>query len=234
MISTDRILLHAFCFVPQIHNYQDKITKYGLHPSALEVDLMGRWAKLHVLFMLLLQLIAICLFSVDVLGAKDIWEWSELTSFGDLPSPREFTAATAIGNRKIVMHGGWDGKKWLSDVYVLDTISLEWTELSITGSAPLPRCGHTITVVEKRLLIFGGRGGGGIIMGDLWALKGLVDEESKFDWRRQPWHVYKSIYWVRSKNSSLFIQCSGRFFFPLWFVIFLQHFICLIGAKELK
>lgn len=108
----------------------------------------------------------------------DIWQWSELTSYGDLPSPREFAAASAIGNRKIVMYGGWDGKKWLSDVYILDTISLEWTELSISGSVPPPRCGHTATMVEKRLLIFGGRGGGGPIMGDLWALKGLFEEEN--------------------------------------------------------
>ncbi|KAG9131117.1 hypothetical protein Leryth_026366 [Lithospermum erythrorhizon] len=88
----------------------------------------------------------------------DIWQWSELTSFGDLPSPRDFAAASAIGNRKIVMYGGWDGKKWLSDVYVLDTISLEWTELSVSGSLPPPRCGHTATMVEKRLLVYGGRG----------------------------------------------------------------------------
>ncbi|OMO86693.1 Kelch repeat type 1 [Corchorus olitorius] len=106
----------------------------------------------------------------------DIWQWSELTSFGDLPSPRDFSAASAIGNQKIVMYGGWDGKKWLSDVYVLDTISLEWTELSVTGSPPPPRCGHTATMVEKRLLVYGGRGGGGPIMSDLWALKGLIDE----------------------------------------------------------
>ncbi|URE28108.1 Kelch motif [Musa troglodytarum] len=106
----------------------------------------------------------------------DIWQWSELTSYGDLPSLREFAAASAIGNRKIVMYGGWDGKKWLSDVYILDTISLEWMELSITGSVPQPRCGHSATMVEKRLLIFGGRGGGGPIMSDLWALKGLIDE----------------------------------------------------------
>ncbi|EXC25398.1 RING finger protein B [Morus notabilis] len=106
----------------------------------------------------------------------DIWQWSELTSFGDLPSPRDFAAASAIANRKIVMYGGWDGKKWLSDVYVLDTISLEWTELPVTGSLPPPRCGHTATMVEKRLLVYGGRGGGGPIMGDLWALKGLIEE----------------------------------------------------------
>ncbi|XP_057446368.1 protein GLUTELIN PRECURSOR ACCUMULATION 3 isoform X2 [Lotus japonicus] len=109
----------------------------------------------------------------------DIWQWSELTSFGDLPSPRDFAAASAIGNRKIVMFGGWDGKKWLSDVYVMDTISLEWMELSVSGTLPQPRCGHTATMVEKRLLVYGGRGGGGPIMGDLWALKGLIEEENE-------------------------------------------------------
>jgi hypothetical protein len=107
----------------------------------------------------------------------DIWQWSELTSFGDLPTPRDFAAAAAIGSQKIVLCGGWDGKKWLSDVYVMDTMSLEWLELSVSGSLPPPRCGHTATMVEKRLLVFGGRGGGGPIMGDLWALKGLIDEE---------------------------------------------------------
>ncbi|KAK3228450.1 hypothetical protein Dsin_000331 [Dipteronia sinensis] len=110
---------------------------------------------------------------------SDIWQWSELTSFGDLPSPRDFAAASAIGSSKIVMYGGWDGKKWLSDVYILDTISLEWMELPVTGSVPPPRCGHTATMVEKRLLVYGGRGGGGPIMSDLWALKGLIEEENE-------------------------------------------------------
>nr|CAB3502909.1 unnamed protein product [Digitaria exilis] len=87
----------------------------------------------------------------------DLWQWSEMTGFGDLPSPREFAAASAIGNRKIVMYGGWDGKKWLSDVYIMDTMSLEWTELAVTGSVPPARCGHSATMIEKRLLIFGGR-----------------------------------------------------------------------------
>ncbi|KAG5239592.1 Kelch repeat-containing family protein [Salix suchowensis] len=109
----------------------------------------------------------------------EIWQWSELTSLGDLPSPRDFAAASSIGDRKIVMHGGWDGKKWLSDTYVLDTMSLEWTELAVTGTLPPPRCGHTATMVEKRLLVYGGRGGGGPIMGDLWALKGLIEEENE-------------------------------------------------------
>ncbi|CAO2833241.1 unnamed protein product [Amaranthus hypochondriacus] len=108
----------------------------------------------------------------------DIWQWSELTGFGDLPPARDFAAAAPIGNQKIVMCGGWDGKKWLSDVYVLDTISLEWTELAISGTVPPPRCGHTATMVEKRLLVYGGRGSSGIV-GDFWALKGLIEEENE-------------------------------------------------------
>jgi hypothetical protein len=36
--------------------------------------------------------------------AADIWQWSELTSFGDLPTPRDFAAAAAIGSQKIVLY----------------------------------------------------------------------------------------------------------------------------------
>ncbi|CAH8309281.1 unnamed protein product [Eruca vesicaria subsp. sativa] len=53
----------------------------------------------------------------------------------------------------------------LGNFWVLVTVSLEWMELSASGSLPPPRCGHTATMVEKRLLVFGGRGGGGPIMG---------------------------------------------------------------------
>ena len=31
-------------------------------------------------------------------------------------------------------------------------------ELSISGTLPPPRCGHSVTMIEKRLLIYGGRG----------------------------------------------------------------------------
>jgi len=31
-------------------------------------------------------------------------------------------------------------------------------ELSVSGTLPHPRCGHTATMVEKRLLVYGGRG----------------------------------------------------------------------------
>ena len=40
---------------------------------------------------------------MEVMFIPDIWQWSELTSVGDLPLPRDFAAASAIGNRNIVM-----------------------------------------------------------------------------------------------------------------------------------
>ncbi|KAL0007966.1 hypothetical protein SO802_009468 [Lithocarpus litseifolius] len=71
----------------------------------------------------------------------------DITNFGFSQSALE------VGLR--TRYGGWDGKRWLSDVYVLDT---KWMELSVSGSLPPPRCGHTATMVEKWLLVYGGRG----------------------------------------------------------------------------
>ncbi|EFH55951.1 hypothetical protein ARALYDRAFT_902921 [Arabidopsis lyrata subsp. lyrata] len=78
----------------------------------------------------------------------DIWQWSELTSFGDLPTARDFAAASAIGNQKIV----------LKSVKHLDGV---WTQLKLPGQAPSSRCGHTVTSGGHYLLLFGGHGTGG-------------------------------------------------------------------------
>ncbi|XP_019051619.1 PREDICTED: tip elongation aberrant protein 1 isoform X2 [Nelumbo nucifera] len=94
------------------------------------------------------------------------------------PSPRAFHVAVAIDCHMFIFGGRSSGKR-LGDFWVLDTVSLEWMEWSVSGSLPPPRCGHTATMVEKRLLVFGGRGGGGPIMGDLWALKGLIEEDNE-------------------------------------------------------
>ncbi|OIT30435.1 hypothetical protein A4A49_57900, partial [Nicotiana attenuata] len=52
-------------------------------------------------------------------------------------------------------------KKWLSDVHILDTRTVfdsNSRELSVLGTLPPPRCGHTSIMVEKRLLVYGGIG----------------------------------------------------------------------------
>ncbi|XP_065633019.1 uncharacterized protein LOC112009056 [Quercus suber] len=93
------------------------ITNFGFSQSALEVGLRTRKVQAHGHFTLLFQLIVTCSSLVGVYGSKrlgdfwvldtDIWQWSELTSFGDLPSPQDFAAASAIGNRKYVWWLGW-------------------------------------------------------------------------------------------------------------------------------
>lgn len=107
----------------------------------------------------------------------ETWQWADLTGLGQLPPARDFAAAVAMGKSRIILYGGWDGDKWLSDVHVLDAASLQWREVATEGPAPPARCGHTATIVERRLLVFGGRGGGGPIMGDLWVLKGVFEDE---------------------------------------------------------
>ncbi|GMY39625.1 acyl-CoA-binding domain-containing protein 5-like [Fagus crenata] len=51
----------------------------------------------------------------------------------------------------------------------LEPLSLEWMELSVSGSLPPPRCGHTATMVEKRLLVYGGRASRSSSFSLLWS-----------------------------------------------------------------
>uniref|UniRef100_A0A0D9XD75 Uncharacterized protein n=1 Tax=Leersia perrieri TaxID=77586 RepID=A0A0D9XD75_9ORYZ len=44
------------------------------------------------------------------------------------------------------------------------------------GSVSPPRCGHSATIVKERLFLFGGSAGAGPVMGNLWALKGVMEE----------------------------------------------------------
>jgi hypothetical protein len=79
-------------------------------------------------------------------------QWAQLGGFGDRPPARDFAAAAALPSLgKLVVHGGWDGSSWHSDARVLDTPTLEWSQLPVAqGSSPPPRCGHTATIVETR------------------------------------------------------------------------------------
>ena len=49
----------------------------------------------------------------------------------------------------------------LGDLFVLDSLSLMWTELSglASGPAPAQRCGHGFATVDRKLYVFGGQGG---------------------------------------------------------------------------
>ncbi|CAI5499475.1 unnamed protein product, partial [Closterium sp. Naga37s-1] len=105
----------------------------------------------------------------------DTWQWAQLPCGGTPPCARDFASLVAFGSSRLILLGGWDGARFLNDTYILDTMSLEWQQVLVPlpASLPPPRCGHTASVFNNRLLIFAGRGTGGSMLNDLWTLKGI-------------------------------------------------------------
>jgi hypothetical protein len=82
--------------------------------------------------------------------------WVQVDSTTDTPLGRQDHAACLVG-RKIVIHGGWDGKKDFDDLWVLDTDTAAWIKPKVSGVPPSARHGHSIDLSpDGRLLVFGG------------------------------------------------------------------------------
>eukprot|EP00794_Sanderia_malayensis_P020013 gene20013-21974_t len=65
---------------------------------------------------------------------------------------------TSVYNEKqhqLYIFGGCKNKKWYHDIHTLNTDTLEWKHLEVTGKAP-PRSYHSCNLVNEELLIFGG------------------------------------------------------------------------------
>ena len=62
--------------------------------------------------------------------------------------------------KRIVLIGGWNGKKRTADVFIFDTTELMWNKMTVFGEIPVGLSSHTATVVaEKEILIIGREGG---------------------------------------------------------------------------
>jgi hypothetical protein len=57
------------------------------------------------------------------------------------------------------MFGGYDGVKCYNEIEIFDTESKSWIKNEVKGSIPLARNAHSITVVNKHLILFGGHSG---------------------------------------------------------------------------
>lgn len=70
--------------------------------------------------------------------------------------------ATAVAGLSLFVHGGFGTREGnevdqcLNDLHMLDTGTLTWTELTVTGLIPLPRSWHTLNEVDDKLYLFGG------------------------------------------------------------------------------
>jgi hypothetical protein len=71
----------------------------------------------------------------------------------------------------LVSFGGTDGVAWFNDVWTYDPRSNSWSELDCIGYIPVAREGHSATLVNDTMYIFGGRTQEGVDLGDLAAFR---------------------------------------------------------------
>eukprot|EP00048_Salpingoeca_helianthica_P009501 m.136096 g.136096 ORF g.136096 m.136096 type:complete len:954 (+) comp14883_c8_seq2:2459-5320(+) len=97
------------------------------------------------------------------------WTWSSPKVSGSAPSPRTAHTVGVIDAHLVVFGGGKQGMDPVdtSDVYFFDVVTCAWKRIKGTGSVPTPRHGHTMTVVGRRLFVFGGMAGS-TFFGDLY------------------------------------------------------------------
>lgn len=104
--------------------------------------------------------------------------WRLLEDVGPIaPLPRGAHAACLTGDhRMLVIHGGigLHGLR-LSDTWLLDLSngfnSARWHQVANIRPSPLPRSGHSLTLIGgTQMVLFGGRGSGYEVLNDLWVL----------------------------------------------------------------
>lgn len=87
--------------------------------------------------------------------------WSQPVTSGVVPSQREGHTASVVGE-KIVVFGGAgldkeDSSVNLSDMHILDTVTLTWSQPHTAGPLPQERRYHSATVIDRKIFVFGGQ-----------------------------------------------------------------------------
>lgn len=95
--------------------------------------------------------------------------WMRPSWQGTAPGPRTGHSACVIGDTMMVF-GGFDGKRALNDLHILDLRNMTWSRPADTGAVPPPRAGHTATAIGAYCLIFGGSKADGELFGDVHVL----------------------------------------------------------------
>ncbi|XP_053992752.1 rab9 effector protein with kelch motifs-like [Hylaeus volcanicus] len=84
--------------------------------------------------------------------------WSNPNIAGDSPEPRAAHSTNLINENKVYLFGGWNGKKALNDLYVIDVETMQCTQL-LSENTPSIRNNHAAVSVVNDLYIHGGHNG---------------------------------------------------------------------------
>jgi len=120
---------------------------------------------------------------------EDVWAfdpeketWTALPIKGDKPSKRAFYGACYDPDRRGVwLHGGFDGKRMLDDLWFFDYVKDVWSKVQAKGPTPPIRDLHSLVYNAKagQLLVFGG-------LRDLGTMD-VLDDQWTFDVRTSAW-----------------------------------------------
>ncbi|KAH9078630.1 dynein heavy chain [Aphanomyces euteiches] len=89
--------------------------------------------------------------------------WSRVAT-DDAPPPRWRHSALIYNDKKIVIFGGFASEKRMNDLWVFDCETKSWEQQHAQNFwEGLPQCrgSHSATLVEHRMVVFGGYGGNG-------------------------------------------------------------------------
>ena len=74
------------------------------------------------------------------------------------PDARAAHSCNVIG-KYLYVFGGWNGRKALNDLHILDTEELRWISPETSGKLPACRNNHTTAVVANKIFVHGGHDG---------------------------------------------------------------------------
>ena len=120
-------------------------------------------------------------------NSNPVWNSYEPAPGDKKPPPRAGHVLVTTGDRIILFvslspsssplvmilcrFGGADRPKWYNDTWSFDVSTGEWTELRCTGCVPSPRSGHTASLVDDIMYVYGGLDDDRPVLDDLIALK---------------------------------------------------------------
>lgn len=84
------------------------------------------------------------------------WQWSRPETSGPTPGPRSAHAAAMYRGRYMLVFGGGSVAHCNNELWVLDTHSMEWSEVDSEGPVPPPRAGHAGSILGNTWFIVGG------------------------------------------------------------------------------
>jgi N-acetylneuraminic acid mutarotase len=83
--------------------------------------------------------------------------WQNI-EYSGTPGPRAAHSFDILENRVIVF-GGWNGRKALNDVHIFDFQTETWSQLDISADTPSARNNHATVVFDNKLFVHGGHDG---------------------------------------------------------------------------